>query len=136
MRPVGLGDHQEAARILVEAVHDPRPHHPADAGKARAAMRNEGIDQGSGLVPRRGMDDQAGRLVDDDEVVVLVDDVEGDRFRPRLGRHRRRHRHDDLLAGTDDPARLGDRHPVDGHRAVDDQGFRARPAEFRQRHRQ
>jgi hypothetical protein len=31
MGGIGLGDHQQPARVLVEAVHDPRPAHAADA---------------------------------------------------------------------------------------------------------
>ena len=37
-------------------------------------------------LPAAGMDHQAGRLVDDDEVVVLVDDVERDVLRPAARR--------------------------------------------------
>ncbi len=34
MRRIILGDHQQAARILVEPVHDAGPPHPANAGEA------------------------------------------------------------------------------------------------------
>src|SRR5205814_9611849 len=42
---LGLGDDEEPARVLVETMHDPRPAHPADAGEALAAMRQQRIDQ-------------------------------------------------------------------------------------------
>ena len=35
VRLVGLGDDQQAGRVLVEPVHDARPLHAADAGEAR-----------------------------------------------------------------------------------------------------
>ena len=44
------------------------------------------------------MHDEPGRLVDDDEVVVLVDDGERDRLAPRLGRRRRRARSSTISA--------------------------------------
>ena len=57
------------------------------------------------------MDDEAGRLVDDDEVVVLVDDGERDRLAPRLGRRRGRDFEHDL------GARLHPRRGLADHRA-------------------
>ena len=49
-------------------------------------MGDQRIDQRAGLMPARRMHDEAGRLVDDEEMVVLVDDVERDIFGLRLGR--------------------------------------------------
>ena len=42
-----------------------------------AAMGDQRIDQRAGRVAGAGMDHEPGRLVDDDERVVLIDDVEG-----------------------------------------------------------
>src|SRR6185369_12004876 len=44
---VGLGNDEKAARVLVEAMHDARARHAANAREARAAMGNEGVDQGA-----------------------------------------------------------------------------------------
>ena len=82
VRGVGLGDHHDAAGLLVEAVHDARPLDPADARKAVAAMVDQRVDQRAGPVAGAGMHDQTGRLVDDDDVVVLVEDVERRSPRP------------------------------------------------------
>ena len=130
MGAVGLGDHEEAARILVEAVHDAGPRDAADAGKACTAMGDQRIDEGAGLIAGRRMHDQAGRLVDDDQLGVLVDDVERDRLRLRGRRLRRRHGHGDLVAGTEAPARLGHRHAVDFHGAGEDERLGAGTAQF------
>ena len=45
MRGVGLGDDQQAGRVLVDAMHDAGLLHPADAGQAIAAMGDQRIDQ-------------------------------------------------------------------------------------------
>ena len=55
---------------------DPRP---LDAGDARRSRRRppraeQGVDERAAGVPRRRVDDEPGRLVDDQQVVVLVDD--------------------------------------------------------------
>src|SRR5256886_7500196 len=42
------------------------------------------MDEGSGVVPRRRVDDHAGGLVDDRDVVVLVNDVQRDLLRAGL----------------------------------------------------
>ena len=78
MGGVGLGDDEQAGRVLVEPVDDAGPLDPADPRQARAAMADQRVDQRAVGVARRRMDDEARRLVDDDEMVVLVDDVERD----------------------------------------------------------
>ena len=78
VRLVRLGHHQQTGRVLVEPVHDTRPLDAADAGEARPAMGDEGIDQRACGVTGPGMDGEASRLVDDDEVRVLVHHGERD----------------------------------------------------------
>ena len=77
---VVLGDHHEPARVLVEAMDDARPQHPADARQAAGAMRQERVDQRAAGMARRRMDHEAGRLVEHQEMRVLVQDVERDRL--------------------------------------------------------
>ena len=57
--------------------------HAADAGEAVAAMGEQRVDQRPVGIAGRRMDDEPRRLVDHDDVLVLVDDVE--RHRLRLG---------------------------------------------------
>jgi hypothetical protein len=87
---VGLGCHQQAGRILVEAMHDAGPFHAADAGQAVAAMGNQGVDKGAGGVAGTGVHHQPGRFVDDDQAVVLEHDIEWYLLRFRPGRLRLR----------------------------------------------
>ncbi len=63
---IGLGDNHDPTGVLVQAVNDAWPPHATDAGKAGAAMMNQGVDQRSGPVAGAGMDNQSGRFVDDD----------------------------------------------------------------------
>ena len=56
-----------------------------------AAMGDQRVDQRAVGIARGRMDDEPGRLVDDDEILVLVDDVERDILALRRGGHGRRH---------------------------------------------
>ena len=125
MRAIILGDHQEAARVLVEPVHDARPPHAADARQAVAAMGDERVDERAARMPRRRMHDEPGRLVDHDEVVVLVDDRERNRLRLRLGRHDRRHDERDARARARLERRIAHNGIVDGDAPVADQRLQA-----------
>ena len=90
---LGLGHHHEPAGVLVEAMDDARPPNPADACEAVPAMREQGIDEGIVWIAGRRMHYEAGRLLEDEEVRVLVANVQRDRLRLR-GRcdGRRKHR--------------------------------------------
>src|SRR5580704_14703946 len=74
MRRVGLGDDQKSRRVLVQPVHNPRPLDPADTRQARSAMSDQSVDQRAGRMAWRWMDNEPGRLVDHDQMLVLVDD--------------------------------------------------------------
>jgi hypothetical protein len=54
MRSVGLGDHEKARRVLVDAVNDARAGHPANARQSPRAMMQQRIDQRAVDCPRRG----------------------------------------------------------------------------------
>ncbi len=101
MRRVVLGDDEQARGVLVQPVHDARPLHPANAGQTLAAMGDQRIDERPGLVTGAGMHDEAGRLVDDDEVVVLVDDIERDILAQGLRGDRLGHVDCDRIASRD-----------------------------------
>jgi len=63
-------DGQQPRGVAVEPVHDPGP-----LGIAARAAAGQRIDERVAAVPRAGVDDQPGRLVDDQDVLVLPDDV-------------------------------------------------------------
>ena len=91
MRDVGLGDDQQARRVLVDPVDDARPRHAADARQLAAAMVEQRVDQGPVAIARGRMDDQSGRLVDDQQMLVLEDDRQRDVLRLVVRRRRLRH---------------------------------------------
>jgi len=83
---LGLGHHQQAARVLVKTVDDTRARHAADSGKRIAAMGEERIDQRAVEIARRGMHNQTCRFVDDEQVGILMNDDERYGLRLRFGR--------------------------------------------------
>ncbi len=72
---VVLGDDEAARGLLVEAVDDARPENAADARESRDVVE-ERVDQRAPRVPGGRMDDEAGGLVEDEEVAILVEDGE------------------------------------------------------------
>ena len=85
VRPVVLGHHHQTGRATVEAVHDAGPHLAADAAEA-VYMVQKRVDEGAFRVTRGGVHDHAGRLVDDSQIRVVVENFERQRLRSR---HRR-----------------------------------------------
>ena len=69
-------DHQ-AARVLVEPMHDARPRHLREL---RVEVQQR-VLQRAGRVAGAWMHDQPGGLVDHEDVAVLVDDVQLDLLR-------------------------------------------------------
>ncbi len=123
---VVLGDDDEAARVLVEPVDDPRPPHAADAGQAGTAMGDEGVDEGPAGMARCRVDDEAGGFVDDDEIVVLIgdDEIHGFRFRHRIGG--RRHVEDEPRPGGDLGGRIAQHAAVAADMAFADEVLQPR----------
>lgn len=81
---VGFGHDHHAARLLVEAVDDPRPRDAAHAGEA-GAVGQQGVDERARRVAGRGVDDHSGRFVHDKEVGILEENVDGNPFGLRHG---------------------------------------------------
>ena len=73
VRRVVLGDDHQSRRAAIEPVHDARPLLAADAAQI-VDMVEQRVDQRAARVAGRRVHDHAGRLVDDDEVGVLIED--------------------------------------------------------------
>jgi len=118
------GDDEEARRVAVEPVDDSGP---LEFVPTRGAPREQAVDERSVGVAGRGMNDDAGGLVDDEEVLVLEGDAEVDVLGHEHVRLRRRQVDVEELAALE-PAALRGRSTVDPHRAGGDQplGGRAR----------
>jgi hypothetical protein len=83
---IGLGGHEAAGGVLVEAMDDAGALHSADSRELAAAVVEEGVDERAVRIAGGGMDDEADWLVEDDEVVILKENVERDLLRKDCGR--------------------------------------------------
>jgi len=98
LRERSLGDREQAARVLVEPMHD------AGAGDCGKLWRMVQQRVGERAVPiaATGMDHQPRGFVDDDERIVFVDDRERQGLRyERVPARIRQRRDDDALAAID-----------------------------------
>ena len=66
VRCVGLGDHEEAGRVLVDPVDDTGAGDAANAGKLPRTVVKQSVDERAVRVSGCRMDDHARRLVHDD----------------------------------------------------------------------
>ncbi|MGY4511985.1 hypothetical protein ACVIN2_005439 [Bradyrhizobium sp. USDA 3650] len=99
-------------------------------------MGDQRVHQRAGLVARRGMHHQPLRLVENDDVVVLEHDVEGDILAFRLRRDRFRHVDCDRIAAGDVISGVPDRGVPEAHRARQNQGFQPRSRQLGKVHSQ
>src|SRR5919204_834251 len=113
------GDDHQAGRVAVEAVDDPGSFGVA----ACDVSREQSVHQRPAGVPRRGMDNEAGRLVDYHQVLVLVGNAEVHLLRHQSGLPVRRRLELHLLP-TRKPVALADDASVDEHAASLEQPFR------------
>jgi hypothetical protein len=129
VRAIALGDDHRAAGVLVEPVDDAGAERAADPAEV-PAMKQQRVDQRAAGMSGRGMHDQAGRLVDGDQVGVLVQHGERQVLGDQLDRLGGRDVDLDRVAGAHPLAGLGDRRAMDPDlRAVDqplDPGARQR----------
>ena len=91
-----------------------------DSGRRRAVV-DEAVDERAVLVARRRVDDDPGRLVDDQEIVVLVDEAVGDRLDPDAGAGRDGDLVGHRLTGVQNAMVLGAGLPSSGDQAGGDQ---------------
>ena len=79
MGRIGFGRHEKARGPFVQAVDNPGAKDAAYSREVPAVVE-EGIDQRPACMTGRRVDDHPRRLVDDEEVVVLVGDPEVERL--------------------------------------------------------
>jgi hypothetical protein len=117
---VSLGNHHKPGRIPVQTVDDPWPQFPPDTGEVSDVME-EGVHQGPIGVANSRVDHQSRRLVDDNEVLVLEDQLNWNVLGPNVKRFRERYIGGDQLPGRHD-VRLLALLPVDPHETLLYQG--------------
>ena len=114
VRSIILCRNDQAAGVPVDAVDDAGAQRAPHAAEAPPAVVEQGVDQGPVRVPRRRVDHHPHRLIDHDDVLVLIDHIQRDIL--RQGVRRLRLRHEDLYRLR--PAQfaaLGRRPPVYRH---------------------
>ena len=80
MRGIGFGDKQHARSAFVEAMNDSRAKRTANVGKVRDATEavNQGRSESAGVPARAGMNNHSGGFSDDGDVVIFVENFQGD----------------------------------------------------------
>lgn len=127
VRRVGLCHHQQTGGVLVDPVHNSGPPFASHPRKITAKMAQKRIDQSTARASRSGVHHETRGLVDHHEMIVLVNDTQGDVLGDQMcfGGHI----HPDLESFALAHARLGiqDRRATAKHRALDDEPRQARP---------
>lgn len=95
-----LGDHQNARGIAIQAMHDSRTFHAADSRQALTVGQKR-VHQGASPSPSPRMDHHSRGLIQDNEVAILAQDVEGNLLWCKLKRRGRRDMELDPFPGTD-----------------------------------
>ena len=132
MGRLGLGNDEDACRALVDPVHDPGAFNTADTGQLSSAMIQQGVHKRALPAAGRGMDRHTGRLVQQNEVLVLEKYIERNVFRLRRRWHRVWHVEVVGIARRHARLRVVGGLAIEADRAFLDQGFRARPRKLRQ----
>ena len=109
------GDDEQPGRVAVEPVHDPGP---VVVVSPLRAVREQALHERAGARRPGRVDDEPGRLVDDEQVLVLPDDRDVQHLGLQLGRLRDLRR--DLLPALE-PEALGPGLAVDEDGAARDQ---------------
>ena len=121
VRLVVLRDDHQPRRAFVEPVHDARPFLAADPAEIVHVMQQR-VHQRAARVSRRRVHHHPRRFVDHDQVVILIEDRQRQRFRLRRRVDQLGHVDGDLLCRFDRLVRLR-RLPGDQHVAVLDQAL-------------
>ena len=91
---------QQSARILVDPVHDAGTDHAVDTGQRALAVIQQRVDQRAVRIARRRVHDHTLRLVDDQQIVILVADIQRNILRQNVKLLILRNLHHDLVAGA------------------------------------
>lgn len=125
MGRVVLGDDKDTAGFFVEPMDDPRPFLAADHRKI-FAVGQERVHQRVLLMPSAGMNHEARRLVQDDEIVVFEKNIERHRLRLRVDLGHFRFAHFDDRSRPHGIARPR-RFSVHGHEVFSNEGLKSGP---------
>jgi hypothetical protein len=118
-------DHHEPTRVAIEPVDDPWTSRVVTSRRGHC---QQAVHERPRSVPPRRMDNQARRLVDDDQILILVGEPEGDaRIRLEFAAQRRSGLHANRCTG-DEGITLARRLPIDLDPPITDQALSFRAA--------
>ena len=75
---------QRAGRIHVNPVNNSGADFSVDSGELFSAVVHNGVDQGSRIVPGSGVHHHFLGFIDNQELIVLIENVQGNPLRPKL----------------------------------------------------
>ncbi len=113
-------DHEQARRVAIEAMDDPRTVRLLPAFDV---VREQSVHERPARMSRRRMHDDAGALVDDEQVLVLVRNAQVHVLGSEIARRRHGRLELELLAAGERRA-LRPHAAVDQHAALAQQSFR------------
>jgi hypothetical protein len=96
VRDVVLGNHQQAGRILVEAMNDPRSDTTGRAGQ-QIEMIDQSVCECSGVNSSAWMNNHSGGFVHHDQILIFMDYVQGNCFGNQFDERRLRQINLDLI---------------------------------------
>src|SRR5260370_320500 len=80
MSAFGLSRYQQTRGAFVQTMHNPWPSRPRGV-RQLCEMIGESVCEGPGVSSGGGVNHHARRLIDDDQIVIFKDNVEGNVFR-------------------------------------------------------
>ena len=129
MGAVALRHDDQAARVLVQPMHNPGAFYTTDARETVAAMSYQCVHERSGGLSGAGVDGQTGRFVDYEEALILKDDVERNIFAHERDFRRLRHRDAEYFRRFDPVGGVRYRRPRCAHQTVQDKVLDSAPGE-------
>ncbi len=130
MRTIILCDHQYARSLFVQPVNNPRTANTADPRQALPAMRNQRVNQRTILVPGRRVHNKPCRLVDDNDVLILKQDIKRNILPNGISRDRFWHNHLKSRTRFDPVSRVPYRPPGFNHMTITNKRLHPRSAAF------
>lgn len=76
-----FGDHKQARRVLVQPMHNAGASHAANSRKVVTKVIQKSVHKRTTPISACRVHDHTGRFVDDADIIIFIDDREGDVFR-------------------------------------------------------
>jgi hypothetical protein len=112
--PVGFGHHDRPRGVFIQPVNDAGTLHPANARQGIATVGQQRIHQRAAHIAGSRMHHHPRCLIDDDQMLVLVQDIEGNGLSDYFEGLRLRHSDLNSIPRLHQPLFIGAALPVQG----------------------